>query len=38
VNINPGAPPTLLNTGPDDLVFLCMCAPGDEHEDTVLIE
>jgi len=27
---------TIRNTGPDELVFLCTCAPGYEHSDTFL--
>jgi mannose-6-phosphate isomerase-like protein (cupin superfamily) len=38
IAIPPASPHTILNTGSEDLVFLCMCAPGYEHEDTVLIE
>lgn len=37
IAIPPGAPHTILNTGQNDLVFLCMCAPAYEHEDTVLL-
>ena len=34
--IPPGARHTLRNTGQEDLVFLCCCAPPYSHEDTVL--
>jgi len=37
IAIPPGAVHTILNTGSQPLVFLCCCAPADEHEDTVLI-
>ena len=36
IAIPPGAEHTIRNTGPDVLKFLCCCAPGYEHEDTVL--
>ena len=36
IAIPPGARHTILNTGPDELVFLCTCAPGYEHSDTFL--
>jgi mannose-6-phosphate isomerase-like protein (cupin superfamily) len=38
IAIPPGAPHEITNTGPITLVFLCCCAPGYEHADTVLIE
>jgi mannose-6-phosphate isomerase-like protein (cupin superfamily) len=38
VAIPPGAPHKIWNTGTETLRFLCMCAPGYEHEDTVLLE
>ena len=34
IAIPPGVRHTILNTGPDELVFLCTCAPGYEHADT----
>ncbi len=36
--IPPGAPHTIRNTGSEDLVFLCCCAPAYNHNDTVLVE
>ena len=36
IAIPPGATHTILNTGEQPLKFLCCCAPGYEHEDTVL--
>ena len=36
IAIPPGASHQITNTGPDVLKFLCCCAPGYEHEDTVL--
>lgn len=36
IAIPPGCRHTIRNTGPDELVFLCTCAPGYEHADTVL--
>ena len=36
IAIPPGQRHTIINTGSDDLVFLCMCAPGYEHADTIL--
>jgi len=36
IAIPPGARHTIRNTGPDELVFLCTCAPGYEHSDTFL--
>lgn len=38
VAIPPGALHQMTNLGPGVLKFLCCCAPGYEHEDTVLIE
>jgi mannose-6-phosphate isomerase-like protein (cupin superfamily) len=38
IAIPPGAPHKLWNTGTEELVLLCMCAPAYEHEDTVLLE
>ena len=34
IAIPPGARHTIRNTGPQELVFLCTCAPGYEHDDT----
>ena len=34
--IPPDTRHTIANTGPDDLIFLCCCAPPYSHEDTVL--
>ena len=36
IAIPPGARHTIRNTGEQELVFLCTCAPGYEHADTVL--
>jgi mannose-6-phosphate isomerase-like protein (cupin superfamily) len=36
IAIPPGAIHELTNTGPDVLKILCCCAPGYEHDDTVL--
>ncbi|MBI2826057.1 MAG: cupin domain-containing protein [Planctomycetia bacterium] len=36
IAIPPGARHQITNTGADELRFLCCCAPGYEHEDTVL--
>lgn len=38
IAIPPGEKHKIWNTGDVDLVFLCMCAPCYEHEDTVLTE
>jgi mannose-6-phosphate isomerase-like protein (cupin superfamily) len=38
IAIPPGMVHYIHNPGPDPLVFLCCCAPGYEHEDTVLVE
>jgi mannose-6-phosphate isomerase-like protein (cupin superfamily) len=38
IAIPPGLPHQITNTGRDVLRFLCCCAPGYEHEDTVLVE
>ncbi len=37
VAIGPGAVHQIRNTGSEPLVFLCCCAPGYEHFDTVLL-
>jgi mannose-6-phosphate isomerase-like protein (cupin superfamily) len=36
IAIPPGMRHTIRNTGSDELVFLCTCAPGYEHTDTFL--
>ena len=36
IAIPAGASHQLVNTGTDTLKFLCCCAPGYEHDDTVL--
>jgi len=36
ISIPPGLVHTIKNTGPEELVFLCTCAPGYEHTDTFL--
>ena len=33
-----GAVHQITNVAPEPLVFLCCCAPGYEHDDTVLVE
>jgi len=38
IAIRPGAPHQITNTGTVTLLFLCCCAPGYEHQDTVLLE
>ncbi len=38
IAIPPTAPHQIRNTGSVPLKFLCCCAPGYEHEDTVLLE
>ncbi len=38
IAIPPGQVHTILNPGPEPLVFLCCCAPGYEHGDTVMVE
>lgn len=38
IAIPPGATHQIRNTGRQVLKFLCCCAPGYEHDDTVLIE
>jgi len=38
IAIPPGVAHQIANTGQEMLVFLCCCAPGYEHEDTVLLE
>lgn len=36
IAIPPGTRHTIRNTGPEELVFLCTCAPSYEHADTFL--
>ena len=36
IAIPPGVRHTIHNTGSEELVFLCTCAPGYEHADTFL--
>lgn len=36
--IPPGAVHKLWNTGPDDLVLVCACAPAYSHADTFVVE
>lgn len=38
IAIPPGAVHTIKNIGTTTLKFLCCCAPGYEHADTVLVE
>ncbi|HEY2081523.1 MAG TPA: cupin domain-containing protein [Verrucomicrobiae bacterium] len=38
IAIPPGKKHKLWNTGPEVLRLLCCCAPGYEHEDTVITE
>jgi mannose-6-phosphate isomerase-like protein (cupin superfamily) len=38
IAIPPGAIHTIFNPGSEVLRFLCCCAPGYEHADTVLVE
>jgi mannose-6-phosphate isomerase-like protein (cupin superfamily) len=38
VAIPPGQTHQITNAGDETLKFLCCCAPGYEHDDTVLIE
>jgi mannose-6-phosphate isomerase-like protein (cupin superfamily) len=37
IAIPPGAVHEMTNPGPGVLKFLCCCAPGYEHDDTVLV-
>jgi len=37
IAIPPGARHQITNTGDVELKFLCCCAPGYEHDDTVLV-
>ena len=36
IGISPGQVHTIRNTGQEMLIFPCCCAPGYEHDDTVL--
>jgi len=36
IAIPPGERHTIQNSGTDELIFLCTCAPGYEHTDTFL--
>jgi mannose-6-phosphate isomerase-like protein (cupin superfamily) len=38
IAIPPGEVHTILNSGAEQLVFLCCCAPAYEHDDTVMVE
>lgn len=38
IAIPPGVAHQITNTGSEELRFLCCCAPGYQHEDTVLVE
>jgi mannose-6-phosphate isomerase-like protein (cupin superfamily) len=38
IAILPGMTHQITNTGMDELRFLCCCAPGYQHEDTILVE
>jgi len=38
IAIPPGLVHQITNNGDEELRFLCCCAPGYEHEDTVLVE
>jgi mannose-6-phosphate isomerase-like protein (cupin superfamily) len=38
IAIRPGQAHTIVNTSRETLKFLCCCAPGYEHADTVLVE
>jgi mannose-6-phosphate isomerase-like protein (cupin superfamily) len=38
IAIPPGQVHQIRNTGRETLLFLCCCAPGYEHDDTVLVE
>ncbi len=37
IAIPPGQIHSIENPGTNELIFLCCCAPGYEHEDTILI-
>ena len=38
IAILPGVRHRITNTGKEDLIFLCCCAPAYEHDDTVITE
>lgn len=38
IAIPPGKVHSIENTGATELIFLCCCAPGYEHADTILID
>ena len=38
IAIPPGQIHAITNTGNDMLTFLCCCAPGYEHDDTLLVD
>jgi mannose-6-phosphate isomerase-like protein (cupin superfamily) len=38
IAIPPGVRHKIWNMGPEPLVLLCCCAPGYEHDDTVMVE
>jgi mannose-6-phosphate isomerase-like protein (cupin superfamily) len=38
VAIPPGRIHQITNTGNTTLIFLCCCAPGYEHDDTILVD
>ena len=38
IAIPPKCVHTILNTGTEEMKFLCCCAPCYEHEDTILVE
>ncbi len=38
IAIPPGQVHRITNVGQEPLVFLCCCAPGYEHEDTILVD
>jgi len=38
IAIPPGQVHTITNTGKEMLTFLCCCAPGYEHDDTLLVD
>ena len=38
IAIPPGEVHTILNSGAEQLVFLCCCTPAYENDDTVMVE
>ena len=38
IAIPPGQVHAITNTGTEMLTFLCCCAPGYEHDDTLLVD